>query len=159
MTARNWNLFILTVATAALCAVPAWRAATAELPSVTDAQTETVVAAIRAFLNSLSTAQREKVQFPFTPRKTATAVKFSRSGMGGGPGGGGPHGVPGGPDDRREGPGGGPGMGPAGGFVGEKYGEAVWSNYPVSDVPRPGLRLGSLTPPNATQPCMRCRFC
>jgi hypothetical protein len=39
-------------------------------------------------------------------------------------------------------------MGPFGGFVGEKYGEAVWSNYPVSDVPRPGLRLGSL---NATQ--------
>jgi hypothetical protein len=138
MTARNWTLFILTVATAALCAVPGWRAATAELPSATDAQTETVVAAIRAFLNSLSTAQREKVQFRFTPQKTATAVKFSRSGMGGGPGGSGPHGVPGG------GPGGGPGMGPAGGFVGEKYGEAVWSNYPVSDVPRPGLRLGSL---------------
>jgi hypothetical protein len=61
------------------------------------------VAATRAFLNSLSTAQREKVQFPFTPQKTATAAKFSRSGMG-----------------------------PAGGFVGEKYGEAVWSNYPVS---------------------------
>jgi hypothetical protein len=39
-------------------------------------------------------------------------------------------------------------MGPAGGFAGEKYGEAVWSNYPVSDVPRPGLRLGTL---NAAQ--------
>ncbi|HMF79568.1 MAG TPA: DUF3500 domain-containing protein, partial [Bryobacteraceae bacterium] len=51
---------------------------------------------------------------------------------------------PGSPDGRREGPGGGPGMGPSGGFVGEKYGEAVWSNYPVSDVPRPGLRLGNL---------------
>jgi hypothetical protein len=36
-------------------------------------------------------------------------------------------------------------MGPAGGFVGEKYGEAVWSNYPVSDVPRPGLQLGTLS--------------
>ena len=36
-------------------------------------------------------------------------------------------------------------MGPSGGFVGEKYGEAVWSNYPVSDVPRPGLQLGGLT--------------
>jgi len=30
-------------------------------------------------------------------------------------------------------------------FVGEQYGHAVWSNYPVSDVPRPGLRLGSLS--------------
>ena len=30
-------------------------------------------------------------------------------------------------------------------FIGERYGRAVWSNYPVSDVPRPGLRLGALT--------------
>jgi hypothetical protein len=30
-------------------------------------------------------------------------------------------------------------------FIGEQYGKAVWSNYPVSDVPRPGLQLGSLT--------------
>jgi len=36
-------------------------------------------------------------------------------------------------------------MGPPGGFVGEQYGQAVWSNYPVSDVLRPGLRLGSLS--------------
>jgi hypothetical protein len=35
-------------------------------------------------------------------------------------------------------------MGPFGGFVGEQYGAAVWSNFPVSDVPRPGLQLGSL---------------
>jgi hypothetical protein len=140
MTAKNWNLLILTVATSALCAVPAWRGATAESPSATDAQTETAVAATRAFLNSLSTAQREKVQFPFKPQKTATAAKFSRSGMGGVSRGGGRDG----PVGRHQGPGGAPGMGPAGGFVGEKYGEAVWSNYPVSDVPRPGLRLGSL---------------
>lgn len=39
-------------------------------------------------------------------------------------------------------------MGPGGDFVGERYGQAVWSNYPVSDVPRPGLALGSL---DATQ--------
>ena len=30
-------------------------------------------------------------------------------------------------------------------FVGEKYNQAMWSNYPVSDVPRPGLTMGSLT--------------
>ena len=29
-------------------------------------------------------------------------------------------------------------------MVGEQYGQAIWSNFPVSDVPRPGLRLGSL---------------
>ena len=36
-------------------------------------------------------------------------------------------------------------MGPMGGFVGEQYGQAIWSNFPVSDVPRPGLRLGRLS--------------
>ncbi len=30
-------------------------------------------------------------------------------------------------------------------FVGEQYGKAVWSNYPVSDVPRPGLQLGTMS--------------
>lgn len=29
-------------------------------------------------------------------------------------------------------------------FVGEQYGQAVWSNFPVDDVPRPGLQLGGL---------------
>ena len=41
-------------------------------------------------------------------------------------------------------------MGPPGGFIGEQYGQAVWSNYPVSDVLRPGLRLGTLTVPQRT---------
>jgi hypothetical protein len=107
-----------------------------------------------AFLNSLSTTQRENVQFTFTAQKTATAAKFSRAGMGwkqGGPGGG-PgndpgmrHANPGQQPRPRPGNGGGPGMGPPGGFIGEQYGQAVWSNYPVSDVPRPGLRLGNLS--------------
>jgi Protein of unknown function (DUF3500) len=54
------------------------------------------------------------VQFPFRPDKRATLAK-SKGGMGG-----------------------------MMTFIGEKYGEAVWSNFPVDDVPRPGLRLGSL---------------
>jgi hypothetical protein len=87
-----------------------------------DTQTQAVVAAAAAFLTTLSADQREKVLFSFTPQKTATSARFTRRGMGGGPG-----------------------MGPPGGFVGEKYGDAVWSNYPVSDVPRPGLQLGSLS--------------
>ncbi|MBV8834091.1 MAG: DUF3500 domain-containing protein [Acidobacteriaceae bacterium] len=44
--------------------------------------------------------------------------------------------------------GGGQGRGPGAGFsgfVGEQYGNAIWSNFPVSDVPRPGLRLSSLS--------------
>jgi Protein of unknown function (DUF3500) len=30
-------------------------------------------------------------------------------------------------------------------FVGEQFGASVWSNYPISDVPRPGLRMGDLS--------------
>ncbi|HEY0201658.1 MAG TPA: DUF3500 domain-containing protein [Burkholderiaceae bacterium] len=119
-------------------------------------QTQAVVAAANAFLNSLDAGQRAKVQSPFTPQKTAIAATFARSGPPpGGPGGGKDHGGPKGEAERRAGShpdgghapaaSGGPGMGPAGGFVGEQYGTAVWSNYPVSDVPRPGLQLGSLS--------------
>ncbi|KAJ4396658.1 hypothetical protein N0V93_000879 [Gnomoniopsis smithogilvyi] len=31
-------------------------------------------------------------------------------------------------------------------FVGEQYGKSVWTNFPISDVPRSGLRLGDMTP-------------
>ncbi|REF89118.1 uncharacterized protein DUF3500 [Methylovirgula ligni] len=103
--------------------------------AATDSQTQAIVAAATDFLNALNADQRGKVLFAFTPQKTATAARFRRSGSGG-------------PGDHRQGPGGGPGMGPPGGFVGEKYGSAVWSNFPVSDVPRPGLQLGGL---NAVQ--------
>ena len=46
-------------------------------------------------------------------------------GLRGGPSGGRPHGAP-----------------PA---AGEKYGDSVWTNFPVSIVPRPGLRMGGLS--------------
>jgi Protein of unknown function (DUF3500) len=112
--------------------------------AATDAETRAVVSATTVFLNSLGADQRQKVQFSFTPQKTATAATFARTGRGGPPQGAGP----GGPGGRGGAGGRGPrgqGMGPGGGFVCEQYGQAVWSNYPVSDVPRPGLRLGSLT--------------
>ncbi|HEX4227858.1 MAG TPA: DUF3500 domain-containing protein [Bryobacteraceae bacterium] len=143
------------------------KAASTATPTPADAQTQNVVAATTAFLNSLTTTQHERVQFAFTAEKTATAAKFSRAAMGGkqgGPGGGGPANGPGNDSAMRRAnpaqqprprPGngrgtegghrGGPGMGPPGGFVGEQYGQAVWSNYPVSDVPRPGLALGNLS--------------
>jgi hypothetical protein len=136
--------------------------ATEALPQGTAAnQTKSIVTATTAFLNSLSPEQREKILFPFVPEKTATAAKFARTGGGRGPGGpeaggNGPGGGARGPADPgrggggsggdRKGPGGGPGGGAGFGFVGEQYGKAVWSNYPVSDVPRPGLTLGSLSP-------------
>jgi hypothetical protein len=80
-----------------------------------NAEMQAIVAATSDFLNSLGPAQREKVQFPFTAQQTATAAKF-KGGMNG----------------RMT-------------FVGEQYGQAVWSNFPVSDVPRPGLTLASLS--------------
>ena len=112
-----------------------------------DAEIQNVVAATTAFLNLLTPAQRSNVQFTFTARETAKAANFSRSGSPGKPSGeaaGGPGGQPNPMTQSRPrrgsggGPGGGPGMGPPGGFIGEQYGQAVWSNYPVSDVPRPG---------------------
>jgi hypothetical protein len=113
-----------------------------------DTQTQAVVTATNAFLHTLTADQRQKVQFPFSPQKTASAAKFSRSGPAGRDSGTPPRQSPQGRDHGGppgQGPGGGPGMGPPGGFVGEKYGDAVWSNYPVSDVPRPGLQIGSLS--------------
>ncbi|QJD95494.1 DUF3500 domain-containing protein [Mucilaginibacter robiniae] len=94
---------------------------------------------------------------PFAPEDYARVNTSSHQQHEGQPGpgnrpGGGPGGHPPQPGDKPgQGPGpGGPGkgMGPAEGFVGEQYGQAVWSNYPVSDVLRPGLQLGSL---NASQ--------
>lgn len=119
-------------------------------------QTKAIVKATNTFLNSLSAEQRTKISFAFTQQKAAVAAKFARTNMPGGPGG-----PPQGNGNKQSPPqGGGGGMPPQGrppngggkvgqfpGFIGEQYGQAVWSNYPVSDVPRPGLKLGSLTAP------------
>ena len=78
------------------------------------AQTQAIAAAAAAFLNTLDDDKRAGVQFPFVPQPLATAAYF-KGGMRGNID-----------------------------MIGERYGRAVWSNYPVSDVPRPGLRLGSL---------------
>jgi len=134
------------------------------------AQTKQVAQAATAFLNTLGTEQRQMVAFDFTPKKTAVTAPFHRTSDGGvapgapaasagmkGPAGP-PHENPPGrsqhmgpPNGGKPGaPGGGPGgsgfgISPPGGFIGEQYGRAVWSNYPVSDLLRPGLRLGSLS--------------
>jgi hypothetical protein len=127
---------------------------------------QAIVTATMAFLNSLSGDQRKKVFFPFISQEMAAAVRFKRNGIyvrlvsSGGEGGGGPQD---GPDSghgnhnpindqrMRQRPGGnsdrlpdGPGMRQGGGFVGGQYDKAVWSSYPVSDVPRPRLTMGCL---------------
>jgi hypothetical protein len=79
------------------------------------AQTQAVAAATTRFLGLLSEEQREAIHFPFVVQPKATAALFK-----GGKGG-----------DVL--------------FTGEEYGHSMWSNFPISDVPRPGLRLGSLS--------------
>ncbi|MFC3059145.1 DUF3500 domain-containing protein [Paenirhodobacter populi] len=121
-----------------------------------ETRTQAIVAAANAFLDTLDAAQREKVSFPFDPADRPVAAQFAQQGGPGGPGASGnrpprgerPAGAEGG--RRGGGPAGGPPEGrPNGGalpgFVGEQYGAAVWSNYPASDVPRPGLPLGEMT--------------
>ncbi len=124
-------------------------------------KSEAIRMAALKFLQTLSPDRRDGVTFGFPLHETPTAIGFG--GMGGGPGG---HGGPtSGPSDRRfdrgpdngHGPdggpyggmGGGPGGGPGGGqsrpAAGEKYGQAVWTNFPVNIVHRPGLRMGQLT--------------
>ncbi len=112
-------------------------------------QTDTIVQAATTFLNSLNQEQKTKVLFVFDRPKAATAAKFPHTGSPGGP----PNGkdnkpdMPPHDDARPKGnpPRGGPANGRMPDFVGEQYGKAVWSNYPVSDVPRPGVQLGSLS--------------
>lgn len=114
-------------------------------------RTKTIVGAAAAFLETLDEAPREKVQFSFDPAARPAAAQFARQAGPGGGGGRPPRGErpadTSGPEGAygNGGPRGGPGGGAMPGFVGEQYGEAVWSNYPASDVPRPGLPLGEMT--------------
>ena len=82
MIAKNWKILISGIAAAAICGVFGHRGATAQSAPPANGQTAAIVAAADAFMNSLDAAQREKVQFPFTPQKSATAATFSRGGAG-----------------------------------------------------------------------------
>ena len=103
------------------------------------------------------TPQKLGVNAPFhrtadggvAPGAPAGGQQAGSGGPGRGPGGPGRPGGqgaqgrgPGGPGNKQGGPGSGPGGpggggggfggGPRGGFIGEQYGQAVWSNYPVA---------------------------
>ena len=146
----------------ALTARPQAQDAAAAAAAPATERTRAVAKAARAFLATLAPEQRAKAALPFVAEDKATGVGFSA--LGARPGGGfrgpngppgarpplgpgGPPDFPGGPGGRRGGPGG-PGGGPPGRMMaGEKYGRAVWSNFPVTMVARPGLRLGDMTVP------------
>ena len=120
--------------------------------SVVSEQSDAIRTAASRFVRTLEPERQARIFYPFPSHETPTMARFTREG---GPGGPGASGAPAGPG-RSGGPGdlgvpGGP-SGPAGpggpggfAFVGEKYGQSVWTNFPVSDVPRPGLRMGELT--------------
>ena len=113
----NRRTILALTSSVALCALirGARTGFAAPVPHDANAQTQAIVAATMTFLNALGPEQREQVQFPFTRQPTATAAHFK----------GGLHGSV--------------------TFVGEQYGQAMWSDLPLGDVPRPGLRLGSLS--------------
>lgn len=129
-------------------------------------QAAAIRAAANRFLNTLESGRRGRVTFPFPKGQSPIAIGFGRL-----PGGFGGPGAPGGSDHPRRDvgfdtngnpqtepdpngglrPGGGAPGGPGGPHrdgpmaAGEKYGDAVWTNFPIDNVPRPGLRMGELT--------------
>lgn len=78
------------------------------------ARTRVIAAAATALIDLLDAPLRARLLFPF-PRQALATPAYFKGGLRG---------------DVT--------------FVGEHYGDAMWSNFPVSDVPRPGLRLGDL---------------
>jgi hypothetical protein len=106
-------------------------------------QSEVIRTSASRFVGTLASDRQDRIMYPFPAHETPILAKFSREGGPGGPGKfGGPNG-PGGPGGTNNS--GGPGGSGGFAFVGEKYGQSVWTNFPVSDVPRPGLRMGELT--------------
>lgn len=81
------------------------------------AQTKTIVSLANELLDQLDQTHLEAILFPYASADKARPEYF--------------------PHPKR----------PEFNFVGERFGQSVWSNFPVSDVPRPGLRLGNLSTP------------
>jgi hypothetical protein len=111
-------------------------------------QTKLIVAAANDFLNSLSAEQLNTTQFEFLRPNVASPTQFNmanmRRGAGGPPNGQKP--ANGDTTQRRanQRPAGGNGQPGGQPSSGEQYGKALWSNFPVSITPRPGIELGSL---------------
>jgi hypothetical protein len=140
-------------------------------PATAAEQSAAIRSSATQLLRTLTPDRRERIMFPFPKGQTPTAIGFGHMPGGfGGPGGAhhpghgvafdinghpkpddGPNGGPrlggGPPGGAAFGPPGGPkGNHPGGPMAaGEKYGQAVWTNFPVSNVPRPGLQMGQFT--------------
>jgi hypothetical protein len=112
----NRRTFLMLTSSVATCALlcSSGLVFAASSESAGAAQTQAIANAAAVLLSLMTGEQRAKVQFPFATQPKATAAHFK----------GGLHG------DVV--------------FVGEQYGQAMWSNFPVTDVPRPGLRLGEM---------------
>lgn len=141
--------FASLLAAAVFAGVAASRGAAQDAPAAPSAalaRTRAVAAASDAFLATLGPDQRRRVLLPFTVQAKAEGIGFS--GLGPRPRGRGRLGGPGGPpSDGRGAPPGGLAGGPPGGMkAAEKYGAAIWSNFPEGIVARPGLQLGGLSP-------------
>ncbi len=92
-----------------------------------EGQTQAITDAANAFLASLSHGQQHVTQQDFHPEAAGSLVTFSRAG-------------------RQDHPtAGAANNGDGVDFSGEKYGGAVWSNYPIGGVPRAGLQLGFMS--------------
>jgi hypothetical protein len=70
---KKMTLFALALTALGIYFVP-W----ATTQTTSEAQTQAVVTATTAFLNTLNPDQRQKVLFVFTPQKTATVARFAR---------------------------------------------------------------------------------
>ena len=120
-------------------------------------QSEAVRKAASELLRTLAPDRHDRITFPFPKGQSPTAIGFGpmpgRHGGPGGPGGFGPQhrdvsfDTDGHPEPDASSGGGPPhgehhGAPPA---AGEKYGQAVWTNFPVDIVPRPGVRMGDFT--------------
>ncbi|WP_040507294.1 DUF3500 domain-containing protein [Gluconobacter morbifer] len=142
MKNRFWMVggLFLAVSPAIAANTPPSRAVSTSGETMPANQTRVAVTAARSFLATFDSQSLAKVQFPFVAQKSATLARFRRSAPGQ-PAVPATDSEPAAPTKR------GPGMGPPGGFIGERYGTSIWSNFPVSDVPRPGLQMGQLTAP------------
>lgn len=122
-------------------------------PDMGVSKTLDVVAAAQALLSEFTSDTVAQIQFPF-PTTAPSEASFARTPSAQSSGtppadasappadatvAGGQGTPPAGAQGNR--PGGGQNMA----FIGEQYGDAVWSNYPVSDVPRSGVQLGDMS--------------
>ena len=147
MIAKNSKLLLLGIATVAIWGVAGHRGSRAQSVSATNAQTGCHRGGYKRIPELAGRCPAREGAIPIHTPKDGQRRHICQKRHGRGPGGG---------DGRQRGPGR-PGArwrdgraavrawGLAAASSVSSTGKAVWSNFPVSDVPRPGLTLGSLS--------------